>query len=403
MTDEERGEAVRGVRAVFNWYAPNVAGIDTSTSTSTSVVEPPPESVKFLHGNDGKMEQRASIKEALEPWVEKFGPISVLNCHADRYNPKKDDGYFKIVFWPNFDTLGQTYDEPMFDYELHEGQWDGRRIPGYVFEEQKLFCPEGYPVAWLEGDTLFIPFDLPHESEQAAGPVLNEIMKLIGKEEDLGKTVAEKLHTISLRGIDSRVRALKSQLERRESEIRSYEQGLARTLSALTADKLTIEALEKHKDSTKEFIATQVENIKKLDTVTKVTVNPAGRLVISTKTLDFTFDKDLFEGSRYNIILNPRTGALAIKALDRLGKRYAHPHVKGTGDACLGTAGQLLREMFTRLDYFGIASLMIEFLQHSTVGDCYHRPYRERYDDDPEGWKLKKKYVKPKCKTTEEK
>lgn len=332
--------------------------------------------------------------DQMRPVLQKYANalkvnIRVLNTHgsADRQDHgQPGEGWMRIQCWSavrmNFGS--HSYEgRYAWGIPIADGQQDGVSASGLA--DREIVCPEGWVVAEVEGKILHILFDLPHPSGNPGG-LLECIMEAYAKivnmppeeaEVQAMRKLAELMNMAQKKKImelESNIAAQRRQIVDYENAMKNYYAEIANALPVLQALKASINSEEDLKKA-KERLA----EIKKIAGVVNVEV--AGQqLNVYTEQIDFMWEKGLYRGYEYKIVLDPYKGQITIKAAKKvpLVAGYAHPHVRGdSGVPCLGNIQKGAYLMLSQLEFAPLVALLITYLGEANKTDWYR---------DPTGW-----------------
>ncbi len=314
------------------------------------------------------------------------------NPHEDIVPPlERTDGSLTWLFWSAPQPCNTEYKLTAFGMTLNGGQKSSLRIEDLDSEVGDLYKDDdGVAVMLVCGDTVYIPFDLPHQNSRYEGIGNHDVLmgKLIElykstldpKEVEMrrvaaatvgAKNVPLVLKTLMFSNDEGRRRDLQVMISNRDERLHALEESMKTVILERRRYLNDLNALNANTDQDAQ-VEKVIRSLGKLHGIDKVTSRTGNKLIIQTEPVFIDTTLARYNLGRYSIELE--SGRLKIKAIDKPTKpeyqgRSDHPHVLG-GEPCLGNMKEIY-DFIAQGDVVMTVASTLEFLHSYNPDSAY--------------------------------
>lgn len=259
---------------------------------------------------------------------------------------------------------------------------------------------QGYDVAYLFKDHLFIPFDLVHFPgdepitsqilEEAATALLEESPQTHAQRQEQRARIGEQVSLVRREAVLSRIdtrgrewlsnmsQHTRRRVEREYDEIRNeLEQHRARYLNTLHRGReleATLAGLDEGNDTYSEEDVQELRRMVENGVIQDIEFVNGGRganVVVYTRNL-LAFDDRTgayHDIGRMKMTINMVDGAIAFRNQDRQIRGHHAPHVFGDGRPCMGNFAEMVADMVAEGNWLGLIQGAILFIETANTQD----------------------------------
>lgn len=349
------------------------------------------------------------LKSTLLDCVKKITPIIGKSIkigipHKNRKTIINDTGWFYIFIWSQLESNNQSFTKPTETaWGIHVDCLDQSYQPSG--EGIPIITDEGYCIAELVKDVLYIHYDLCHHDTSDAVNIFEKIMLelikvyLFSTEEkdsylkDIAKKKEErnKINFISFSDnkIKNRIKILSSEVKSFSLKLEEYKREMINIINRIKENETILLSLDKSCKDLKEASENEYLNILKISKVAHVTCE-LDHVSIFTKDIYINLTNptskeiDIYHIGKFRINIYS-DGRINFYNLTNLGKgpgftlptgfsgnenyNRHHPHIKSDGFACLGNLSAIIPTYISNNQLSVLSVLLIKFLETVYVED----------------------------------
>jgi len=310
------------------------------------------------------------------------------NPHGDKKLPVSvgNDSYLYVHFYSAPSLSKKTKMYKVFGIPLDDNQ-------SYAVKPSntgvQIKDDEGLVVAEYVNNNLYILFDLPHGRTDSVTELFARIMRAYFALK--GKTVSELINfyqgirkPMNISSRDEFVRACSKLYEKNissmEQSAREYDKVIDEYNSKLIQSRrereillMKLEPLRSSNEARKKWADTEYDTLLKSPHVKDVMVS--GKTIhVFTDMIKIDYGGRTYDMGEFRIDIHTdgdNSGVKAYNLTKTIGGSLYHPHVRKTGDCCLGNISSGVTKLLAEYQYVVLAQLMVTFLQSYNPESAY--------------------------------
>lgn len=364
--------------------------------------------VKFKE-KESKTEKNTKIKEGfnvektggdLETWdtmlpiLEEFSKQIKKDIHVCNPHGRSTSGIsnaknkLSIVFWSHYNSFTSRGFPYCFGRIMKNGATDGC-LPN-KFNDKGIVLKDDDDVVFGEiiGSTLYVFFDLPHQTSDGARFCLEKVIEaylkvgLMSKEEyekylekeikKKQKIAKEKYVKACSRRYNETLNNLKEQIPKFEKKINDFSEGISECVRNRAEALEQLEFFEAQFGSQTDRYGNEFDNLLNVDKVEDVFIEDAYIIVI-TKEIEINYEDQTYLMGTYKVKIPIGRGNLYIIRIEGTIEGCYHPHVNGDAAPCLGNIATGLAKLIGQYEFAAAVQVILNFLSEVNKDDWYAR------------------------------
>lgn len=342
-------------------------------------------SLNYVRVLPEEIQEIDEIRPVLNRYSEKTGARLYLSCPHGRvahpYSGRIFDWCIYLYSVP--EKLVDHQVDMAYGVRLRSHQGDAVKMAEpTTIPHVKLYDPYGELVAYIVGKSVYVLFDLGHESGRSPGRILGAILDdltLFGQ--DRARFDAEMAERWQNRGIKYFQDAIRFAVEntnydRSIAEVEDRLRGLLREVTLANRSRQGL-LVRKEKGITADLIEERVQAAKRMyGSLRKIAADGEVKMVgsvieINVGQIDIEWNDTIYDIGEFVVTIDINNGTVRCRNLTRDVNDHAHPHVGSSNVPCFGDATYGLGILIGDLQFDVAFMMVIEFLRSYNPAGAY--------------------------------